>query len=64
MRKSKKLKALLTAAAVSSVLLLQGCTADSGDGKIQITMLQYKPEAVKAFEEIESVSTIHTTIFR
>lgn len=53
MIKSKKLKALLTAAAVSSSLLLQGCTADSGDGKIQVTMLQYKPEAVKAFEEIE-----------
>lgn len=34
-------------------MLLQGYTADSSNGKIQVTMLQYKPEAVKAFEEIE-----------
>lgn len=53
MNKGKTLRSLLTAAAVSSTLLLQGCTANSGDGKTQVTMLQYKPEAVKAFEEIE-----------
>lgn len=53
MKKGKSLKALLMTAAVSSTLLLQGCSANGSDGKIQVTMLQYKPEAVKAFEEIE-----------
>ncbi|MDE5742636.1 MAG: carbohydrate ABC transporter substrate-binding protein, partial [Oscillospiraceae bacterium] len=53
MKKCKALRSLLMAAAVSSTMLFQGCKADSSDGKIQVTMLQYKPEAVKAFEEIE-----------
>lgn len=53
MKKGKSLKALIMTAAVSSTLLLQGCSANGSDGKIQVTMLQYKPEAVKAFEEIE-----------
>ena len=54
MKKAKTVKTLLLLAAFSSTLLLQGCAAgESSDGKIHITMLQYKPEAVKAFEKIE-----------
>lgn len=54
MKKANTVKSLLLLAAFSSTLLLQGCAAgESSDGKIHITMLQYKPEAVKAFEKIE-----------
>ena len=54
MKKAKSVKALLLFAAFSSTLLLQSCgMGGSSDGKIHITMLQYKPEAVKAFEKIE-----------
>ncbi|MGN1102728.1 MAG: ABC transporter substrate-binding protein, partial [Huintestinicola sp.] len=54
MIKAKAAKSLLLMAAFSSALLLQGCSAGgSSDGKVHITMLQYKPEAVKAFEKIE-----------
>ena len=54
MNKAKTAKSLLLLAAFSSTLLLQGCAAgENSDGKIHITMLQYKPEAVKAFEKIE-----------
>lgn len=48
-----------TAAVCSAVVLavsglfLEGCGNESDHGKIQINMVQYKPEAVKAFEEIE-----------
>jgi len=57
MKKCKKFgtaKILLLTAAVSSAVLLSGCNGDkTADGKTLVTMLQYKPEAVKAFEEIE-----------
>lgn len=54
MKKAKSVKSLLLFAAFSSTLLLQSCgMGGSSDGKIHITMLQYKPEAVKAFEKIE-----------
>ncbi len=47
---------LLTAAAISVSTLLSGCSADSGkDGVTTVIMLQYKPEAVKAFEKIEKL---------
>ncbi len=37
-----------------SLLMLQGCGSDkTSDGKTIVTMVQYKPEAVSAFEEIE-----------
>lgn len=42
--------AVITAAGIS----LTGCGSSSADnGKIQIEMVQYKPEAVKAFEQME-----------
>ena len=54
MNKAKMAKSLLMLAAFSSTLLLQGCASgESSDGKVHITMIQYKPEAVKAFEKIE-----------
>lgn len=54
MKKAKTVRSLLILAAFSSTLLLQGCSSGgNSDGKIHITMLQYKPEAVKAFEKIE-----------
>lgn len=37
----------------ASGLLLGGCGKKSDNGKIQIELVQYKPEAVKAFEEME-----------
>lgn len=59
---------LTLAAATTASLLLSGCgsTADS-DGKTEVTMLQYKPEAVGAFEEMEerfnaTHDDIHLTI--
>lgn len=54
MNKAKMARSLLLLAALSSTLLLQGCASgESSDGKVHITMIQYKPEAVKAFEKIE-----------
>ena len=54
MNKAKTARSLLLLAALSSTLLLLGCASgESSDGKIHITMIQYKPEAVKAFEKIE-----------
>ena len=54
MNKAKTVRSLLLLAALSSTLLLQGCASgESSDGKVHITMIQYKPEAVKAFEKIE-----------
>lgn len=45
------LAAVLAAAALG--ILLGGCGNRSDNGKIQIEMVHYKPEAVKAFEEME-----------
>ena len=56
MKKSRAAVSLLTAAAISASVLLPGCSANSAkDGVTTITMLQYKPEAVKAFEKIEKL---------
>lgn len=51
-----------------STLLLPGCAGKSNnDGKTEVTMVQYKPEAVAAFEEMEerfnaTHDDIHLTI--
>lgn len=56
MKKSRAAVSLLTAAAISASVFLSGCSGDSGkDGVTTVTMLQYKPEAVKAFEKIEQL---------
>ena len=53
MKKRSHLTCLTLAATLSS-LILTGCSSTSGsDGKTEIRMIQYKPEAVAAFEEIE-----------
>lgn len=53
MKKRYHITCLTLAAAISS-LLLTGCSSTSdSDGKTEIRMIQYKPEAVAAFEEIE-----------
>lgn len=45
---------LCMASIILSAFLMTGCnTAQRSDGKTEITMLQYKPEAVAAFEEME-----------
>lgn len=56
MKKSRAAVSLLTAAAISASVFLSGCSGDAGkDGVTTVTMLQYKPEAVKAFEKIEQL---------
>lgn len=54
MKKGRTVKCLVLAGASFSAVLLPGCGSKShSNGKTEITMLQYKPEAVAAFEEIE-----------
>lgn len=56
MRKGKVAISLVAAAAILTSTLLSGCSADSSQqGVTTVTMLQYKPEAVKAFEKIEKL---------
>ncbi len=49
----KKLVCLLLACTMPASFLLSGCSANSGDGKIQIELVHYKPEAVDVFEQLE-----------
>jgi raffinose/stachyose/melibiose transport system substrate-binding protein len=59
---------LILAGVSLSAMLLQGCSAGkTSDGKIEVDLLQYKPEAVAAFEAIEerfnaTHDDIHLTI--
>ncbi len=55
MKKKAKLTLGCTAVLLGVGMLLGGCGQDSKtqDGKIQIEMVHYKPEAVKAFEKME-----------
>lgn len=64
MKKSRIAISLAVATAISASVLLPGCSADSTpDGVTTVTMLQYKPEAVKAFEKIEQLfNETHTDI--
>ena len=41
---------LVAAMLIGTVVSASGCSSEESDGKTHITMLQYKPEAVKAFE--------------
>lgn len=63
----KKLVCLLLACTMPTSFLLSGCSANSGDGKIQIELVHYKPEAVDVFEQLEEEfnsthDNIHLTI--
>lgn len=52
--KSRKLVAFTTSiAALASAFSMTGCSMQSKSGKTVITMIQYKPESVKAFETME-----------
>ena len=52
--KSRKLVAYTTSiAALASAFSMTGCSMQSKSGKTVITMIQYKPESVKAFEAME-----------
>lgn len=53
MKNTKKAAACAVVVAAVSGLLLSGCGAESDNGKVKIEMVQYKPEAVKAFEAME-----------
>ena len=68
MRRKHVVSSLILAGAVLSTLPLSGCAGTShNDGKTEVTMVQYKPEAVAAFEEMEerfnaTHDDIHLTI--
>lgn len=54
MKKRKMISCLALAGATISTLLFSGCNFNErSDGKTEVRMLQYKPEAVDAFEEME-----------
>lgn len=55
MAKNKKLTALFLVTALTLSLLLGGCgNGRNAEGKVVIELVQYKPEAVDAFEELEA----------
>ena len=66
--KGKGLKCLkLTLCCAAAALAVQGCGASSDDGKIEIEIVQYKPEAANYFKTVEDEfnaahDTIHLTI--
>lgn len=68
MKPKKTISALVLTGVILSALPLTGCSnTKRSDGKTEITMLQYKPEAVAAFEEMEkrfnaTHDDIHLTI--
>lgn len=54
MKKRRIIPCLALSGTILSALLLSGCDSSTGNsGKTEITMIQYKPEAVAAFEEME-----------
>lgn len=68
MRKRKMMLCFLLAGIMPASVLLQGCSnGKSADGKIEIELVQYKPEAVEVFEQLEKEfnethDDIHLTI--
>lgn len=67
MRKREKLMSLFLAAVLPASLLLTGCSGSNKSGKIEIELVQYKPEAVDVFEQLEEKfnsthDNIHLTI--
>ena len=54
MRRKHVVSSLILAGAVLSTLPLSGCAGTSkNDGKTEVTMVQYKPEAVDIFEQFQ-----------
>lgn len=66
--KTKSVLSLLLTGILTASVLLQGCGTDQGkSGKIEIELVQYKPEAVEVFEQLEEEfnkthDNIHLTI--
>ena len=66
-RKGKALVSVLLSVTMVAAMMLTACGNKEGDGKIEINLVQYKPEAVDAFEAIEQKfnethDDIHLTI--
>jgi raffinose/stachyose/melibiose transport system substrate-binding protein len=67
MKKKHVVQGVVLAGVTLSTILTTGCGDTSSSGKIEVTMLQYKPEAVDAFQEMEdrfnaTHDDIHLTI--
>ncbi|MBD5393356.1 MAG: extracellular solute-binding protein [Lachnospiraceae bacterium] len=66
--KGKRIKCLeLALCCIGAVFAVQGCGASSNDGKVEIEIVQYKPEAANYFKMVEdefnaSHDDIHLTI--
>ena len=60
----KKIVSLFLACLMPAPLLLSGCGDSSHDGKIEIELVQYKPEAVDIFEQVaEKFNSTHDDIY-
>ena len=56
MKKRLIATALVAAMLIGTIISASGCSSEgSADGKTHITLLQYKPEAVKAFEKMQKM---------
>ena len=67
MKRRSKAVGLLLAGAMLAALPMQGCAEKTKDGVVEIELVQYKPEAVDVFEELEEKfnathDDIHLTI--
>ncbi len=68
MKKREKMLSLFLACTMPASMMLSGCGANESDsGKIEIEMVQYKPEAVNVFRQLEEAfnethDNIHLTI--
>lgn len=55
MKTRKRTSAVLLTGAILTASLLSGCSGSRGNsGKIEINLVQYKPEAVEVFEKLEA----------
>lgn len=52
-KRRKKLTTWLMLGVLTGMTVLSGCGGDENSGKIEVELVSYKPEAVKAFEELE-----------
>lgn len=60
----KKIMSLFLACLMPAPLLLSGCGNSGHDGKIEIELVQYKPEAVDIFEQVaEKFNSTHDDIY-
>ena len=67
MKKRSKMVSLLLTGTVLAAIPMQGCGSKTEDGVVEIELVQYKPEAVDVFEELEEKfnathDDIHLTI--